>query len=349
MQHLDNQEKRDYMKASEIVPGLVKDESKVIDFLRAEDYDPLKAAKRLALYWQSRKEIFGDRWLLPMTQTGTGAMSMRDVDILRTGYMVLFPNAPNGPFAIVDHARLPKGVPTTCQMISSFYYITVFVNEAFQSPGLTILFVVRSGDRPTHTLRPELFAKGLKCLPLKLHRVVVAQAYEEGKQHLLEYLGYQEQQYVSHNLSHSAQLVAANSARRTLDLMKAHGFERQSLPRYFGGDYDFDSFATWTRARISIEDIMSGAPLLRNELIAFRGVEVVGRLDKEASPEERAEGIRKRNRIYQRRTYHRGKLKTQALEEERNVWEARNAALREEGTRLEDLLKKAQRIVSNLP
>lgn len=59
----------EYSEAVATVPTLVSRESRFVDFLRTEDYHALRAARRLALFWKTRKDFFGeDRWLLPMTQ-----------------------------------------------------------------------------------------------------------------------------------------------------------------------------------------------------------------------------------------------------------------------------------------
>ena len=39
-----------------------------MDFLRVEELNVKKAAARLAAYWRYRKQLFEERWLLPMTQ-----------------------------------------------------------------------------------------------------------------------------------------------------------------------------------------------------------------------------------------------------------------------------------------
>lgn len=65
---LDKHVLREYKMATEVVPELVASETPFISFLRTADYVPAEAAKRLALYWKYRNEVFEDRWLLPMTQ-----------------------------------------------------------------------------------------------------------------------------------------------------------------------------------------------------------------------------------------------------------------------------------------
>ena len=84
-QALDADTAREYRSAAELAPELVDTESRPWDFIRFEKYDLPRAARRRALYWKCRKYIFESRWLLPMTQTGTGALTSQEVEILRSG------------------------------------------------------------------------------------------------------------------------------------------------------------------------------------------------------------------------------------------------------------------------
>ena len=65
---LDADTAREYVKAVELAPELVHSESSAWDFIRFEQYDLERAARRRAKYWKFRKYIFEERWLLPMTQ-----------------------------------------------------------------------------------------------------------------------------------------------------------------------------------------------------------------------------------------------------------------------------------------
>ena len=69
---LDSFTTREYRQATEVMPSLVALETPTTSFLRIDRHDPEKAARRLALYWKSRRDIFGHpRWLLPMTQVSS--------------------------------------------------------------------------------------------------------------------------------------------------------------------------------------------------------------------------------------------------------------------------------------
>ena len=67
----------DYDLAMEMAPDIVATESPIKIFLETEKYDPHKAAIRLCTYWKTRRNLFGDRWVLPMNQTGRGALHLQ--------------------------------------------------------------------------------------------------------------------------------------------------------------------------------------------------------------------------------------------------------------------------------
>ena len=104
-----------YLEAMELEPALVATESDKFKFLCVEEYNPFKAALRFAMYWLFRKKKFGQRWLLPMNQTGAGALTMDDIEVLRSGYAVFSHNARrNKDICILDASRLPVFDEGTC-------------------------------------------------------------------------------------------------------------------------------------------------------------------------------------------------------------------------------------------
>ena len=136
---LDEDLKRELVAAIEIVPDLVQTETDRIKFLRAEGFDTIKATRRLALYWKHRKTVFGDRWLLPMTQTGTGALTKKEIEIVQSGYMALI--SPS-PVCIIDSSRLTKPPLEDELAACMFYFGTISSNEQTQTAGATLLHVV---------------------------------------------------------------------------------------------------------------------------------------------------------------------------------------------------------------
>jgi len=127
-------------QAREIVPELVARETSFVDFLRTESHDPVRAARRLAKYWKARKICFAERWLLPLNQTGAGALSMDDVELLRTGSRVFIQRPGQGFLAVVDESRLPRSTGTFLFRLM-FYAARLHNDEVTQRDGATFIYV----------------------------------------------------------------------------------------------------------------------------------------------------------------------------------------------------------------
>lgn len=83
-------------EAMERAPRLVDVESNPDHYLELAEFDPWKAAARVAAYWKARVEIFGGRAFLPMTISGEGAMLREDIELLQSGFLMVLPNDKQG-------------------------------------------------------------------------------------------------------------------------------------------------------------------------------------------------------------------------------------------------------------
>ena len=135
----------EYRQAVAEAPQLVQQETQIIDFLRTDDYNPFKAAVRLANYWKFRKDIFGaDRWLLPLKQK-EGAMDATSVEILGSGFAVLVTKPQ--PVLFADFSKLLHNT-SYAQAQILFYLLSVNTCEALQTDGLTTFHIISSRPRP---------------------------------------------------------------------------------------------------------------------------------------------------------------------------------------------------------
>lgn len=332
-------------EAREIVPEIVECESKFMDFLRCENMDPFKAAKRVAAYWKCRKILFAERWLLPMNQTGTGTLSMEDIEILRMGSRVIFRRLGQGFFAIVDESRLTR--PPGNSIFRLMLYMAIpFCDEATQIEGTTVVHIVNSQPRQPPNLDRIMFDLVKAGLPTTLKAYHVVQAYEEGRNEYMDFLGFKEAKIAQFRVRADPNLVVADSVHGTWTKLNSLGFKQEHLPRCVGGTYDYSQFAEWTRARISVEDMMSSTPLMANRLtvVSTRRVDAPIRR-RSGSGGETQEEVRLRNAIKSRRSYHRRKLEEFSLREHQRVWEIRNEPIRKQNALLEGMLAQGQAIV----
>eukprot|EP00521_Asterionellopsis_glacialis_P007173 CAMPEP_0195289502 /NCGR_PEP_ID=MMETSP0707-20130614/5754_1 /TAXON_ID=33640 /ORGANISM="Asterionellopsis glacialis, Strain CCMP134" /LENGTH=415 /DNA_ID=CAMNT_0040349517 /DNA_START=156 /DNA_END=1403 /DNA_ORIENTATION=+ len=91
-------DKTSYERALFECPELIVKESNPERFLLNENHHAERAAKKLALYWEMRQSIFGEKAFLPMTLEG--AMS----DLVPT--MLVFPNLSRCIFDVEEHGRI---------------------------------------------------------------------------------------------------------------------------------------------------------------------------------------------------------------------------------------------------
>ena len=319
------------------------------------------------MYWKYRKELFGERWLLPMTQTGKGALNSRDIALLRTGYLHFLPVPNSAPIVIADISRAyeilakpPANIHTDegdsneasgdrCVM----YLATVAMNDIGQTEGVTIAQIVSlEKQMPPSRFRPKQWDMIRTALPLKISRVVVVQSYQAGKEALLEFLRFKVAGYASVNTGMQVEEVFGDSVGQTIRRLESGGFDRNNLPISLGGNLNYDAaLADWTRMRLSVEELIGAAPPIINvvpengRMVAKSGPRHYTRKRKSDTQIDMPVGEKDRNAMYARRSYHRRKLVLVTLEEEVRVWKERNAAARAQGQWLEQLLAQARSIV----
>ena len=214
----------DYQRAIEVIPETVRKESRVADFLRADNFHPWNAAIRLAQYWKTRRRLFGERWLLPMTQCTTGTLSPHDIEILRCGYIKYVESPVHEPTYVIDVSLLPRGVRRIQPRIA-FYFFSSFPAD------VTVLYVVRSAEDTPGIVFDNEIKSTLDATATRVRRVLIAQAYEPGRERLLEFLGYQQRILMQTNYQRPVDAhIAANSICSTLKLLQESGLDRSCLP-----------------------------------------------------------------------------------------------------------------------
>ena len=278
LDELDNDLKREYIAALEIAPHLVAQESDPIKFLRSEQFEPQAAARRLALYWKYRKIVFGDRWLLPMIQTGTGALTAQAIDLLRRGFItVCSPAGATVPVVMIDASK--RTGPTADYTVAAiaFYLATAVADEYYSSPGVTLLHLIADNGHWNPSPIPTRYWSVMHtALPMRIKRILMVPSHVPGKQHLLEYLSFQTSRLVEARSQRSSEIVTANSTTGTAQVLhQTAGIVPCHLPINLGGTLEHQSHVhQWIRARISVEDALAAASPILNQIHAQRGSSV---------------------------------------------------------------------------
>lgn len=369
---MDKVDARCYRLAKEAMPYLVATETPLLAFLRTDDYDPQKAAQRLANYWTYRRELFGERWLLPMTQTGTGALSLQDIALLKTGIFLSATVPSIGIVAFADFSKADtffRNLGHSLDVLDlipkiSMYIGTVMTDERMQTEGFTLFHIVTSASRKAVECRSDMWDSFRKAFPMKIRTPMLAQGYDPAKQVLSDYIRFHTAKVVEFNTKMPPNEIVGNSVGSTLKLLEENGFPRTAVPMQLGGALDYDrEVAEWTRMRLSLEDAMSASPpslnVIPHELFAHRtgakrqriasnrDISSVPSSSSLLSVTDTESNRRERGALYARRSYHRRKLDLLSLHDQVNVLNERNRVAREEFQRLQHLIIQAYLIVNS--
>lgn len=148
---MDDDEKDAYLTALEISPLLVETESNPIKFLRCEQFEPMKAAKRLMAYWKVRRSVFGyEKAFLPMTLNG--AMNGME-ESLRKGTHILLPYDSKGrPVIYWDRIRSMRPICERNEAYQVSFFVRHIMSESIvaQKRGHVLIVNVRSFDLYKH-------------------------------------------------------------------------------------------------------------------------------------------------------------------------------------------------------
>eukprot|EP00977_Amphora_coffeiformis_P029936 scaffold43627_cov176-Amphora_coffeaeformis.AAC.1 len=215
----------EYYEAKCFAPDLADREARAADFLRAEDFHTLRASYRLAMYWKTRKEIFGERWLLPMSMTGAGTLTPDQVELLRTGFMAM-PSSKDQAVFINDESRLPKGVPLYNPAIFFYLHSVSPWDKKLQAQGHTMFHVInRFHLEPLPEPCQDMVKKLRASLPWTCKKVVVARSFDPEQNDLLDYSALHVQR-LAEKVFGSADYIIGDSVRSTLYLLEESGMDR---------------------------------------------------------------------------------------------------------------------------
>ena len=363
---LDLTESRKYLKAKEMVPNVVVSETPISRFLRTDDNNPTLSAKRLALYWKYRKEIFGERWLLPMVQTGRGALTRNDIIFVRSGFYVAYPFKEflvlcfdlSKLTSFMEQSKLYGWDDDAIHSRAAFYMATILSQlPVCQEKGIVVIHIINSQKRPAVPFRNRIWEIIRTAMPCKMNKIVVAQAYEQHKQELLDFLRYQTTTIVRHTSKLRIEQVHGSSVSQILQgLSNSFGLSPTLAPVPLGGKLDLDAtLAEWTRTRLSLEEFAtvsptsSDVPLRRNPFAVMTPrVDQTGQLITRRKNETELTFQKRRAALYARRTYQKRKNLNLSLQEQLRTIQEQNKLLRQESRRLENLLFQAQEIVEGV-
>ena len=302
----------------------------------------------MALYWKNRSKLFGERWLLPLVQTGAGALTMDDIEGLRRGGVMVVPRKPpQAPLLISDPTRM-RGPPGHNSVSVTYYLSRLYARDIAMAGGFDLMIIVTSEKRFPVPVNRHLWEMVLAGLPLRIKRIMVAQKYEEGRERWLDSLGFQVSRTMQYNTSGTpSEQIADDSQEGVLRLLQNKGISLEHIPIKLGGLYDTSvKVKEFIRERLSIEDIMSGTCLRANVMATttFKAIAQVKRVPNETDKQF----LRRRNAVYARRVHQRKANEVFMLQHQCEALKLQNDQLVADNDRLERLLVEALTWVSLL-
>lgn len=347
MQQIPDIDKQAFLEAAGKAPHLIEKESPPARFLAFSFGDGMAAARMLANYWKVRKEIFNERALLPMDQTGDGALDRRDVGALQSAYLIQAPNDAEGCSVLCcDGSRLQKSSRTSRFRCTFYYWSVISENCLSQTSGYCLLYSVTepSFDRANK----ECLEQVLKAIPVKLKRIhIVGIPSKEvgGVDSYIDGPVKETREMLLSVFENKCVVNVENSRHSLLTSLERCGFARSGLPRSLGGLWGLEEFVQWQELRVRHEwELTIGAG--SRETAEQYSIPANRSPAADTTEEEKTERKRRMNVIHSRRKRERERIEVEVLndrvEEERELGER----LREEGERLQALVNQAHQTVA---
>jgi hypothetical protein len=226
---------------------VVDTESSADKFLRYAQDDAFSAAKRICKYWEMRKAHFGDRASLPMTATGSGALSKNDLEVFQSGFIVLLPNDRlNRPVVCYDRSRLEEDFESIGPLMENifrcvFYVLSIASDFPIsQSEGVVFLEVNHSSFKPMDT--DKVFGKWVEDIlrsVIPVRRKLTAVIFKPpriGRQIYMDNVFPAAIKGIKRRLAGSAYTLHVNNSKgKLLELLTKQGFTKEGLPVAIGG------------------------------------------------------------------------------------------------------------------
>lgn len=347
---LPDNEKDAYLEALHLAPSLVQRESNPITFLRHENFNLWAASQRLVTYWRMRKEVFGpEAFLKPIHQTGSGALSATDIEILDAGYVRLLPKtAFNGRHVLWwDRDTLtPAQLRQRASRIRAFFYIMQLVMEDYgntdENEETSTSYNSRRNDDNESKLNLTVVANLTASLVISSDYNFSHQCTELTRQafpiniaaiHLVSVPGNLASTIMTTSIgvvlqmcsvfSHLALVHVGSTLRDLQQKLRAAGFDKRGLPPKLGGLYKEDKLEQFKRRRCKIEEEMF------------------------LSEVEKLSKKRKVNMIHSRQKRERRKIEYEVINEQAQKLMDKNDALKADNKRLEQIIEVAQQAVMN--
>lgn len=316
-------------------------------YLRYANNDPEVAAQKMASYWQTRKSIFGNKFVLPLTQTGEGALGRRELNLLGTGFFSLLPKDQEGNSVVCfDPSKLVKA-SLDCRLRVMFYVLDLAASNAQSRQGGVVMVCLINKVKAERgkKLNAELV---LNSLPIHIRAVHLIQSYAEGQPLISREKGLASMRQVFGHVVDERVIFHDRSTKGSIvEAMRREGLSKEGLPKTIGGEWGFEHFIQWMELQTRLEWNLpagSGGKNTAERMFDFTGVKPLQSL----SEEERKERKRRMNVVHSRRKRERERIEIEVLQEQCTDLSDRNLELSRKNASFEELLSEAQIVISRV-
>jgi hypothetical protein len=358
---IPDEEKAAYMEAMQRVPDLVDSETDHFRFLWYEKYNISAAARRLVSYWECRKELFGERAFLPMTQMENGALSQDDITVFETGYLVLLPDDTDGCAVVCyDGSRLGPSVhdPGGRSRLRCLFYTLSVVSEKRRACVDGFVGIEIASELGYEQSKGRFFELAEKVLPVHLKALHLVNSPPTTVV---------EKTFFGTIVPATLKLLGATAYRRAhvhtgkskeeiLEKLKACGFFSKGLPECVGGTWTYDNLSKWQTERRPVEEeihLIADVYEQKSQKPTSLGPipkKPAGASSIDAASAEEGKQINPRKRsvnsIYSRTKRERQKVKLHLIQDESTRLTLRNAELRRDNDYLERLLATVEAAIA---
>lgn len=288
-------EKEAYLVAFKEVPHLIQLESDPQLFLQREDGDVDAAAVRLALYWTTRKETFGERAYLPMTITGDGAMDAFDIEVVRSGFFAPLPDTVDGVQVFCFHrSRLngKRSVSIQSRKRCFFYFCQVMAESPLSRSEGSIGIRIMEDSSFSNAIPTLEFLRNGSVARLK-NLYVCAYLPKSGKKLFTETVLPVLMQKLVGCMGKIVSLLAKENPDEFATELEAAGVAKKGLPSILGGTCEFSQLQVWLDKRVALELARDGRKVAAStstpmSLCAPAGIKELGNDSSSCKPSDEA-------------------------------------------------------------
>jgi len=294
-EYLPIEERSAYEDAAAKAPHVVLEESDPIWFLERESGNVQAAAKRLATYWQIRRNVYGERFHLPLTLKAGGALTDEDVVALETGYLAFIPDNDRGrQVMFFDNSMNAPPLDGMEGRIRRLRCVFLMATTAAKTRKPFII-IRHSSDTVIRGANAVQVSKMLgEAMPFRLENFVSVFVAPPGAKRTMKQMAAPLfKELFGKTSTFSMKNIFCDSPEEALNKLTKLGFAKDGLPEAVGGTWSYSHFHKWLKSMRS-----SGPSKTSEAAVAsssrthhFRNISTVSESSSESSPAKRGPPI----------------------------------------------------------